>query len=77
MTEPVECLASAAYPGDPLALTWEGQRREVESILHRWRSPDGIGFRVRTKSLEGSGRPGEIFELIYDLSADAWRITPS
>jgi hypothetical protein len=73
MPETVECLAGASYPGDPLALTWEGGRREVEAILSRWRGPEGLGFRVRARS---SGGREEIFELVYDTHADAWRIIP-
>lgn len=70
MPEPVECLSSASYPGEPVALTWEGERRAVGAILDRWHSPEAIGFRVRTTD-------GLSFELAYDLSADAWRVTPS
>jgi hypothetical protein len=73
MTEAVECLASASYPGDPIAVTWQGQRHEVEAILDRWRGPQELGFRVRTRELDGLGA---VFELIYDGSADDWRITP-
>jgi hypothetical protein len=69
MPEPVECLSSPSYPGEPVALTWEGERRAVGAILDRWRSPEAIGFLVRTTD-------GLSFELAYDLSADAWRVTP-
>lgn len=76
MAEAVECLSSASYPGDPLAFSWQGQRREVQSILQRWRGPAGIGFRVRTKSSNDLSRQYQDFELFYDASADAWRVTP-
>ena len=69
MPELVECLSSPSYPGEPLALTWEGQRRAVEAILDRWRSPEAIGFRVRAT------RDDDVFELVYDLAAGAWRLT--
>jgi hypothetical protein len=69
MPEPVECLSSPSYPGEPIALTWEGARRAVSAILDRWRSPEAIGFRVRTTD-------GLSFELDYDLSTEAWRVTP-
>jgi hypothetical protein len=72
MAEAVECLASDSYPGDPLALTWGGERREVEAILRRWRGPEGLGFLVRARLPDG---PGETFELFYDSHADAWRVT--
>ena len=69
MSEAVECLSSASYPGEPLALTWDGQRRRVALILKRWRTPGGLHFRVR---------PSDelVFDLLYD-TADNWHIEPS
>ena len=69
VSEVVECLSSASYPGEPIALTWDGQRRLISAVLGRWRTPDGIGFRVRTSE-------GLVFDLIYD-TADCWHIEPS
>jgi hypothetical protein len=66
----VECRASDSYPGTPIALMWEGVRREIDLILDRWRNPDGLGFRVRTTD-------SLTFELFYDINADAWRVTLS
>lgn len=63
--ERVECRAEAAYPGRPLAFTFQGQRREVVEILKSWRSPQGSGFRV---SIED----GRVFELLYDQALDEW-----
>lgn len=67
--ELVECMSGAAYGERPLALQWEGKRLEVEQVLTQWRSPGGKGFRVQT-------RGGQIFEVYYDESSDAWQITP-
>lgn len=69
MPELVECLSSPSYPGEPVALTWEGKRHVVDAILDRWRSPHAISFRVRTTD-------GLVFELAYDIAADGWRVIP-
>jgi len=69
MPDLVECLSSASYPGNPIFLTWDGERREVEAILDRWRAPGETGFRVRTND-------GLALELIYSEAARAWRIGP-
>jgi hypothetical protein len=69
VSEAVECLSSASYPGEPVALTWEAQRRQIAVILKRWRTPEGIHFRVRTSD-------GLILDLMYD-TADNWHISLS
>ena len=76
MPDLVECLSSPSYPGDPLALTWEGKRCTVDAILDRWRSPQAIHFRVRATPSNDLSRHYEIFELAYDFISDAWRVTP-
>ncbi len=63
----VECRSGSSYPETPVALTWEGRRREVREILERWRSPQGIHFRVQTED-------GQVFELMYEEQADRWQI---
>jgi len=70
MEDPVECRSESSYPGKPVALTWEGARREVDSILNQWRSPGGIHFRVRTTD-------GLVFELTYLSATDEWLIKPT
>ena len=65
--EPVECRAEAAYPGRPLAFTFQGQRREVVDVLKSWRSPDGKRYQVTT----GDGR---VFELSYNEACDEWSV---
>jgi hypothetical protein len=37
--------------------------------MQRWRTPEAIGFRVRTED-------GMIFDLIYDLRWDQWTVIP-
>jgi hypothetical protein len=69
LSEAVECLSSASYPGEPIALTWAGQRRQVAVILKRWRTPEGIGFRVQTSD-------DLVLDLMYDI-AGTWHIDPS
>jgi hypothetical protein len=63
--ERVECRAEAAYPGRPLAFTFQGQRWKVVDVLKSWRSPQGVGYRV---SIED----GRFFELLYDQALVEW-----
>jgi hypothetical protein len=67
--EVVECLSSPVYPGNPVRLTWEGERLEIADILSRWQTPDMLYFRVRTRNLRK-------FELSYRPAEEAWRIQP-
>jgi hypothetical protein len=69
MKDSVECRSESSYPEKPVALTWEGTRREVDAILSRSRDPQGHRFRVRTTD-------SLVFDLEYTLATDAWRITP-
>lgn len=67
--ETVECLSGSTYAERPLALTWEGERLEIEAILSQWRTETGAWFRVKT-------RDGRVFELAYEESREAWQIHP-
>jgi hypothetical protein len=69
MEDLVECRSESSYPDKPVALTWEGLRHPVDSVLGQWRSPQGIHFRVRTTD-------NLVFELNYIIAADGWHITP-
>jgi hypothetical protein len=53
-----------------LAISWQGERLLVEQILDAWRFPDGKSYRIRT-------RDGQIFELHYSETNDAWSIVQS
>jgi hypothetical protein len=63
--EQVECRADHAYPGIPLAFSWNGMRYEVNEVINTWQSPQGKGYRVQT----GEGR---VYELFYDIQHDNW-----
>jgi hypothetical protein len=65
----VECLSSSAYPGRPLALTWDGQRLEILAILSQWRTPNALWFRVQT-------RDQRTFEVAFFEAEDCWKIQP-
>ncbi len=67
MNESVECHSGYKYGERPLALTWEGQRLEVHTVLAAWRTPQGPCFRVRS-------RDGRTFELAYQEALDQWEI---
>jgi hypothetical protein len=69
MEDSVECRSESSYPEKPVALTWEGTRREVDAILSRSRDPQEYRFRVRTTD-------GLVFDIEFTLATDAWRITP-
>ncbi len=65
----VECHSEFAYAERPVALTWEGQRSEIASIIAAWRVPERRCFRVQT-------RDGRLFELTYREADDVWQIHP-
>ncbi len=65
--EDVECSASAAYPGDPRAVNWEGSRVEIVRTLTQWRTPQGICYR-------GAAADGRVFEMCYDASTQQWQV---
>jgi len=67
MGDLVECLSGSGYADKPLALTWEGQRLEVQEVLSEWRTPEAKYFRVRTSS-------GQVFELGYTEATETWQI---
>jgi hypothetical protein len=45
----VRCYAGSTYPERPEAFEWEGAEKQVARIMQRWRTPEAIGFRVRTE----------------------------
>jgi hypothetical protein len=69
MTDIVECHSGFAYAERPVALTWDGQRLEVDSLLAAWRTPGERRFRVRTRNQI-------IFELAYSEAGNEWQIQP-
>ncbi len=67
MNNMVECYSGHEYAVRPLAIHWQEERLEVETILNAWRTPQGKGFRVRIVN-------GQVFDLLYDLQSDHWSI---
>lgn len=65
----VRCYAGSAYPERPESFEWEGTEKSVTEILRRWRTPETLGFRVRTID-------DMTFDLIYDLRSDQWTVIP-
>lgn len=65
----VECHSGYEYAQRPAAFIWLDQRCEVAQVDAEWRTPDGKGFRVRT-------REGQLFDLFYRALYDQWDIIP-
>lgn len=63
----VECYAGHAYPGDPRAVRWQGERRRVTRVLDRRRTPAGPAYRVQ---VEGGAR----LDLTYDEALQSWAV---
>ena len=67
MSEIVECRSDAAYAERPRAFFWLNQRLRVIAVLDRWRSPTGLGFRVRADD-------EQVYDLEYNVEQDDWHI---
>jgi hypothetical protein len=67
MNDLVECHSGSHYAEKPRALTWEGQRLEVQEVLSEWRTPEAKTFRVRTND-------GQVFDLCYTEADQTWQI---
>lgn len=65
----VECHSGSAYAEHPTALTWEGQRLEIEKVLSTWLTPGERHFRVQTSDQHG-------FELTWHEAENKWQIQP-
>jgi hypothetical protein len=66
----VECLSGHTYADRPIAVHWKGKRYHVLKILSRWRSPEELGYGVRTE--------GDLsFILHYHFSEDDWAVERS
>jgi hypothetical protein len=64
------CHSEVDYAERPSAFIWEGHWLRIATIMLRWRSPQGLGFRVATDDQQ-------IYELFYDLSGDTWQVKQS
>lgn len=70
LTTRVSCYAGSTSPEHPRAFHWQGRAYAVQEILHRWRTPQGLGFYVHCV-------PGDsFFNLFYDTQEDTWYIQP-
>jgi hypothetical protein len=63
----VECRSDSEYAERPIAFYWQEQRLEIIEIASRRRTPEGKGFRVRTKD-------DQIFELFYNETSADWQV---
>ncbi len=61
----VECYAGHAYPTEPRAFTFGGERHVVQRIVRRWRTPSAFVFQVLTQE-------EELFTLAYFEDKYAW-----
>lgn len=68
--ETVWCLSSSSYADQPLAFTWQGVRIQVQVVIQRWRSVQGMNFQVQAED-------GKQYNLFYDESLDSWSIGPA
>ena len=70
MNKLVECLSGYDYADRPISLEWDGQRKEIKTILFRWRTPEGKGFKVESSD-------NQIFDITYNENDDEWIILQS
>ncbi|MEW6093950.1 MAG: hypothetical protein AB1531_08310 [Chloroflexota bacterium] len=71
----VECLSSSTYPERPIALTWEGERLEITTILSQWRTPEALWFRVQAFRHVQRGDQ-RTFDLAFFEAEARWQIQP-
>ena len=70
VTSRVTCYAGSSYPEHPRTIRWNEKDYHVAEEIHRWRTPQGLGFSVRCE-------PGEtLFDLFYDAQEDTWQVQP-
>ena len=67
MKATVECHSGFTYAEHPVAVHWQGERVEVDSIISEWQSPQDKAFRARMKD-------GRTFELLYNETDDEWNV---
>jgi hypothetical protein len=67
VSEIVTCWSDYTYAQQPVGLTWQGKQYRVSKIMDRWRSPQGLHFRVLSHDKR-------IFTLTYHEAEDQWSI---
>jgi len=66
----VTCYAGSSYPEHPTAFRWQDKSYSVLEVIHRWRTPLGLGFFVRCLPNDA------LFELFYNTQKVTWQIHP-
>jgi len=66
----VQSYAGSTYPEKPRSLEWEGERYQVQEIIHQKREPEGLRFLVHCSPDD------RLFELFYNLIDGDWQIQP-
>jgi len=67
MNELVLCRSETEYAEQPVALMWEGVKKEVLHVVASWRTPAGKVFRVQVEN-------EQIYELSYYEEPGTWSI---
>jgi hypothetical protein len=67
MVELVVCRSESEYPERPVSFYWNGQELMIQSIVSRWRTPEGKWFLVLAEN-------DEVFTLIYNEISDEWSV---
>lgn len=67
MPELVECLSDIEYAERPMAFCWQGERQNIHQVIASWRTPQAKWFRVL-------GEEGQIYDLCYTYTLDAWSV---
>lgn len=63
----VSCYSGAFYAERPKTITVDGRLIEIETILSRWRTPEGLFFRV-------SITQEQAINLFYSEAKDEWEV---
>jgi hypothetical protein len=67
MTDKVACHSETMYAERPISFEYREIRLQVYEIFQRWRTPQGMRFRVVASD-------DQVYELTYDLAADSWLV---
>jgi hypothetical protein len=50
-----------------MAFCWQGERQNIHQVIASWRTPQAKWFRVL-------GEEGQIYDLCYTYTLDAWSV---
>lgn len=65
----VTCYSGAFYAERPRTVEFNGRLLQIEKVISRWRTPDGLFFHL-------SSAGGEDIYLVYNEAKDEWEIVP-